>query len=68
MEKTLHPHILCQYIYELSRAFTSFYSNTQVLSEHDNDQKNSHFLILSLYTRTIEDACEIIGIPLPEKM
>lgn len=61
-------HILCQYVYELTKKFSLLYNNIQILSESDDDLKYSRLALVSAFVKIIEESFEILAIPLPEEM
>lgn len=62
------PHKICQYIYELSNAFNAFYHDTKILSEENEERKES-FLALLMFVKDILEQCiELLGFEAPDKM
>ncbi|MDD6213531.1 MAG: arginine--tRNA ligase [Clostridiales bacterium] len=62
------PHRLCQYIYEVSNAFNSFYHDNKILGEEDK-AKQSGWIALLILTRDILNTCiTLLGFEAPEKM
>ncbi|MFR4928711.1 MAG: DALR anticodon-binding domain-containing protein [Clostridium sp.] len=47
-------HKICQYIYELSNAFNSFYHETKILTEPDEARKDSFIGLITLARRVLE--------------
>lgn len=64
----LAPHKLCQYIYELSNAFNSFYHNVKILSEENAELKKAYIALLELTRRVLSDSINMLGFSAPEKM
>ncbi len=62
------PHKICQYIYSISDAFSSFYNNTKILSEEDEEKKKGYIALLVLTKRVLESGIELLGFEAPEKM
>jgi arginyl-tRNA synthetase len=62
------PHYLCEYIYKLAGAFSSFYGNCHILSEKNEDIKNSRLALCSLTYKQLEFVLGILGISIPERM
>ncbi len=54
------PHILCEYLFELTQAFNAFYANTEILNSHEN--------IAILTKQIMELVCNLIGLEPVEKM
>jgi arginyl-tRNA synthetase len=47
MSKDYFPHVLCQYVYDMTKKFSSFYNNIQILSENDEQLKQSRLALLA---------------------
>ncbi len=63
-----HPHVLCSYVYELTKLFSSVYANVQILSEEDATLKNSRLALLRAFSTIMEESFDILGISLPQEM
>ena len=61
------PHILCQYLYELAGAFSSFYEACPMLNAEEN-VKNSRLRLSDLTARTLKQGLDLLGIKTVEKM
>ncbi|MBQ0025855.1 MAG: arginine--tRNA ligase, partial [Lachnospiraceae bacterium] len=66
--RELAPHRICQYIYELSNAFNSFYHEVKILAETDEDKKAGYIALLSLILRVLNDCIYMLGFSAPERM
>jgi len=64
----LAPHKICSYIYDLANAFNAFYHEVKILSEPDEDRKDSYLSLLMLVKRVLEQCIELLGFEAPEKM
>lgn len=62
------PHKICQYIYELSDAFNSFYHETKILSEENEDTKKGFIAVLVLTKNVLEKCIDLLGFEAPERM
>ena len=62
------PHKICQYIYELANGFNSFYHDTKILSEENEEQKDSYIGLITLTKRVLEACIDLLGIEAPERM
>ena len=62
------PHRLCAYIYELSNDFNSFYHDTRILSEENEEQRKSWISLLELVKEVLEDAIGVLGFSAPDRM
>jgi len=65
---TYHPHILCNYVYELTKLFSSVYANVSILSEEDDTLRNSRLALLSAFSLIMKESFDILGISLPDEM
>lgn len=64
---SLKPEYVCNYLLELVNSFSAFYSSVNVIKSEEKN-RNTRFLILHIYKKILEDACEIAGIRLLEEM
>lgn len=62
------PHKICAYIYEVSNAFNSFYHETKILSEENQEQKESFIQLLVLTRRVLETCIDLLGFSAPDRM
>lgn len=62
------PHKICAYIYELANAFNGFYHETRILSEENEEQKQSYISLLMLTKEILETCIDILGFWAPERM
>ncbi len=62
------PHKICAYIYEVSNAFNSFYHETKILSEENQEQKESFIQLLGLTRKVLETSIELLGFSAPDRM
>ena len=62
------PHILCAYIFELTKAFNSFYNSIQILSETDLWKKKLRLLLVKLFSEILKEAMWLLAIDMPEEM
>ncbi len=59
------PHLLCNYVYNLSQEFSRFYENVKVAgSEHEKTLGG----FVKVYYRIMEHALGLLGIEIPEEM
>ncbi len=64
---TLEPHRLCGYLYELARAFTTFYEACPVLKA-DEPVRGNRLALCRLTARTLGHGLDLLGIAAPERM
>lgn len=62
------PHLLCQYIYNLTKIFSTFYSNIHILNEENEDKKILRLKLVDMFAKTLKDSFSILGIEMPSKM
>lgn len=62
------PHYLCEYIYRLAQAFSSFYGNCHILSEDDEALRSSRLLLCQKTANQLEKALGLLGIFVPLRM
>ena len=62
------PNRICQYIYELSDAFNSFYHETKIIAEEDDIRQASWITLITLVQSILMICIDLIGIEAPERM
>ncbi|HEY0965389.1 MAG TPA: arginine--tRNA ligase [Candidatus Saccharimonadales bacterium] len=63
--RSLEPHHICNYLFELAQEFNRYYEKNQVVG----DEKEAHRVgLVSLYADTLRAGLAILGIHAPEKM
>lgn len=62
------PHKVCAYLYDLANAFNSFYHETKILSEEDEERKAGWIALLSLTKDVAESCMDVLGFCAPERM
>lgn len=62
------PHKVCAYLYDLANAFNSFYHETKILSEEDEERKAGWIALLSLTKDVAESCMDVLGFSAPERM
>ncbi|WP_440903963.1 arginine--tRNA ligase [Catenovulum sp. SX2] len=64
-----HPHVLCQYLFELASAFMSFYEACPILKSDVEPQVQQSRLAISRWTASvIKQGLTLLGIATTEKM
>lgn len=66
--KNYTPHVLCEYVYKLAQAFSSFYGNCHILSEQDEALRSSRLKLCEMTVAQLEKILEILGIFVPQRM
>ncbi len=62
------PHILCDYVFKLAQEFSSFYGSCHILSEEDEDLKNSRLMLCQQTHRQLSLILNLLGIEIPKRM
>ena len=68
VETTLEPHRLCNYLYELAGAYTTFYEACPVLKAPDDETRRSRLALCTLTANTLETGLGLLGITVPARM
>ncbi len=64
-QKSLEPHHICNYLFELAQEFNRYYENNQVVGdEHETHRAG----LVSIYADTLRAGLMILGIASPDKM
>lgn len=62
------PHYLAEYVYLLTKLFSSFYANCPINNEVDEEYKKSKISLIYLVKKHIEICLNLLGIKTVEKM
>jgi arginyl-tRNA synthetase len=62
------PHFLCDHVYSLAQAFSSFYAEAPIMQEADAAKQASRLALASATLAQIEIALDLLGIAAPERM
>ena len=62
------PAILAKYAFRLAQAFNNFYHRHRVLAEPDPERRTFLLFLVSLSSRTLTRALDLLGIEVPERM
>lgn len=60
-------HILCSYLYDLSKLFNSFYAECPVANAEE-ELKNARYALCDAVAKTLKKGLSLLGIEAPEKM
>jgi arginyl-tRNA synthetase len=63
-----YPHLLSNFLYELTQKFNTFYNSTPVLNAPTDDQRHFRLLLVDKTSIVIKKIMRILGIEVPEKM
>ena len=62
------PALVANYVYDLVKAFNTFYQNVPVLSVKNADQKEFRMRLSEKVAEVIANACSLLGIEVPNRM
>lgn len=62
------PNILCNYVFELSQLFNSFYDKVPIAVETDKELKLARLNLVYAVGQVIESSLDILGIKHPQRM
>ncbi len=65
---SLEPYKLCSYLYDLSVAYSAFYTACRVLDAPSDDLRRSRMRLCALTARVLEDGLAVLGLPTVERM
>ena len=64
----LSPAIIANYVYEVVKVFNSFYQDTPILKNEDENTTQFRLLLSENTSMVIKSAMKLLGIDIPEKM
>jgi arginyl-tRNA synthetase len=62
------PHYLCEYLFELTQAYMSFYEQCSVLNAKDSNLVQMRLYLCSMTASTLKLGLDVLGIETPESM
>ncbi|PCI00821.1 MAG: arginine--tRNA ligase [Alphaproteobacteria bacterium] len=62
------PSDLCDYMHDLSRAFSAFYKNCPIATAEDTALRETRVQLTGLTHETLRETMDLLAIPRPEKM
>ena len=68
VERTLEPHRLCGYLFELASAYTSFYERCPVLKAATDEERASRLSLCDLTAKVLARGLDLLGIEAPPRM
>lgn len=66
--KEMSPGVVCNYVYDLAKAYNQFYHEHSILKEENAEQRNFRLNICLFTGNVLKHACSLLGIGVPEKM
>jgi len=67
-EEKRAPNILCEYVFTLAQAFSRFYAEHHVMSEHDEELRLARLGLCGLTLAVLVKVLDLLGIEVPERM
>ena len=64
----LSPALVANYVYDLVKAYNSFYQNNPILKQHDEVAKQVRLELSALTAKTIKKSLELLGIGIVNRM
>jgi arginyl-tRNA synthetase len=62
------PNLLCNYLFELSQSFNSFYQEVPVLQETDEQKRAFRLNLITATAQVLKNGLYLLGIEAPEEM
>jgi arginyl-tRNA synthetase len=62
------PHVLCEHLYNLAQAFSSFYAALPIAAESDDATRASRLGLASAVLKQLETGLDLLGIRVPDRM
>ena len=66
--KAYRPHLIADYLLDLSDAFSKFYQNCPVLQAEDPNAKVARIRLVACYKEVVQNGLWLLGIAAPERM
>ncbi|WPO91716.1 arginine--tRNA ligase [Chryseobacterium sp. HR92] len=66
--ETLSPALVANYVYDLVKAYNSFYQNNPILNQEDENVKQFRLNISDITAKTIQKSLELLGIGTVNRM
>ncbi len=66
--ETYSPNLLCNYLFELSQNFNSFYEACPVLKEENEEVRNYRLNLIHATAQVLKNGLDLLGIQAPEEM
>lgn len=64
----LAPHKICQYIYEISNAFNSFYHENRILAQEEEEKQAQWIALITIVLRILSKCTDLLGFESPNRM
>ena len=64
----MRPHIIADYLYQLSNTFSKFYTANPVLKAEDESRRKMRLAMVKAFGGVLETGLGLLGVPIPDKM
>lgn len=64
----MRPHLVCNYLYELTTALNNFYEKCPVLKADSAQKKNFRLTLIYATKEVLKQGMQLVGMEAPEKM
>ena len=62
------PNKICQYVYDLANAFNKFYHGNKIISEENEQRRESWIALIRLTSGVLNTCINLLGFEAPERM
>ena len=59
---------LCAELYNVASAYSNFYNNIKILTEKDDEKRNTYLTLSNMVFKALERGLYVLGIEVPEYM
>jgi len=64
----MKPHLICNYLYDLTTALNNFYEKCPVLKAESSQQKNFRLTLVDATKEVLKQGMQLVGMEAPERM
>ncbi|MBN2121928.1 arginine--tRNA ligase [Candidatus Micrarchaeota archaeon] len=66
--RKMRPHIIADYIYNLSNVFSRFYTNSRVLNAETQEERKTRLAMVVAFEKVLSSGLGLLGVPIPNRM
>ena len=66
--ESLELSLVTRHAFDLAQTFNSFYHKFPILNEKDDAERQRRAVVAEVFRRTMITICDLVGIPMPERM
>jgi arginyl-tRNA synthetase len=66
--RKMRPHMIADYLYNLSNSFSKFYTANRVLDAETESGRKVRLAMVVAFERVMENGLGLLGVPIPAKM